>query len=90
MRVIKLKRVFPVNEEELLPLIAGVKKVLVVEEAVLRGGVGEMLCACLSGKGFKTEISAISGYIEHGDAISLLAENGFDEESIKEKIIRGV
>ena len=90
VRVIKLKRVFPVNEEELLPLIAGVKKVLVVEEAVLRGGVGEMLCACLSGKGFKTEISAISGYIEHGDAISLLAENGFDEESIKEKIIRGV
>ena len=64
-------------------------KVIVVEDGVLRGGVGEAVVKCLSENGYRGEVRTLGigdKFIEHGTPAELYSICGFDAEGIKRNI----
>lgn len=82
--VIKLTRIYPPDTAAIDALTRKSKLLLVLEEGIKNGGVGEKLAAGLSqGKNARRIcIKAIDGYIPHGDVSELMTLCGFDEEQI--------
>ena len=65
------------------------RKIIVVEDGVLRGGVGEAVVKCLSENGYRGEVRTLGiedKYIEHGPPAELYSICGFDAEGIKRTI----
>jgi len=87
-RVIKLKRVFPIDREELKHALGGAKKVLFAEEGIRSGGIGEKLASICAEAKIEFRIRAIEGFLEHGDIESLDRISGLDAESLRNEIDR--
>ena len=85
-RVIKLKRIFPIDREELKQALSGVKKVLIAEEGIRSGGICEKLALICAEEKIAFRIHAIEGFLEHGDIASLDRICGFDTDSLKKEI----
>lgn len=85
-RVIKLKRVKPIDIDKLQTLIATAKLVYVLEEGILSGGIGEYLKANLN---TRTIVRAIDDkFITFGKLEQLHRECGFMPEQIAAEITK--
>lgn len=86
-RLILLERLEPLDTDTLERLVTGVRAVVVAEEVIKSGGIGERICARLSERGAldgkKFRILAIDGvFPPHGKNELLLSALGLDKESI--------
>ncbi|MBR4071997.1 MAG: 1-deoxy-D-xylulose-5-phosphate synthase [Clostridia bacterium] len=88
VRVIRLLKVNPIDHKTVLSLCNNAK-ILVVEEGVKRGGVGEAIAAAAGQADYKNTVSihAIEdGFVPHGDLENIMDLCGFTAEKIAEKI----
>ena len=61
------------------------KRVITIEDGVIRGGVGESVVAMLASKGFAPKVVNLGiedRFVEHGKPAELYAECGYDEEAV--------
>ncbi len=85
VRIVKLRKIFPLEPEALLPLMRGAMAVLFVEEGVRNGGIGEKLGTMLAADGGFDGIyshRAIDGYLPHASVEELEADCGFTAEAV--------
>lgn len=86
--VVKLVKIFPLDIDRIVSLIGGAPLLIMLEEVMRAGGIGEKLAAALSERGENTRVvtMAIDGeFIPHGDRASLLARFGLDAERVAQK-----
>lgn len=61
------------------------KRVITIEDGVIRGGVGESVVAMLANKGFAPKVVNLGiedRFVEHGKPAELYRECGYDEEAV--------
>ncbi len=85
--VIKLLRVYPLNFDDLSPLVSNCKMVYILDEGYRSGGVGEKLSAGLE-TNKKIVVNAVDGFIRHGLMTDLMEASGFTANQITDDIIR--
>lgn len=81
--VVKLLRLNPLSSE-LFELLSKFDSVLVFEEGILQGGIGERVGARLleSGFGGKFKIRAVDGFVKQAKVAEQRAEYGIDRDSV--------
>ena len=84
VRVIRLKKVLPLPEDELRTLTAGAERIVFFEEGILTGGVGQRTAAAL-GRPVRI-IASPDGFADHADLLDLDSRCGFLPAQI-EKIL---
>ena len=84
VRVIRLKKIFPLDKDAILTALGGAERCLIVEEGMRRGGIGEMVAAILAEAGApaRGKILAVSDFVSHGDTASLTAALSLDAAGI--------
>ena len=84
VRVIRLKKIYPLDKDAVLAAIGGAEDCLIVEEGMRRGGIGEMIAAILaeSGASVRVKILAASDFVPHGDTASLTSALSLDAAGI--------
>ena len=88
VRIIKLHKIMPQPMNEIFQECDGVEKILVVEEGIEKGGVGEKIARYFGENGKKVNIHAIDPENTFsGNLNDLFEDFGFTPEKIKEKII---
>lgn len=81
----------PFDEEYLLENMSSYKTIVVLEEGIISGGLGERVEVFLKNHGYKGTVLTIGiddTYVEHGNVDILRKELGIDPESIVKKIIK--
>jgi 1-deoxy-D-xylulose-5-phosphate synthase len=61
------------------------KRIITIEDGVIRGGVGESVVAMLANKGFAPKVVNLGiedRFVEHGKPAELYRECGYDEEAV--------
>lgn len=61
------------------------KRIITIEDGVIRGGVGESVVAMLANKGFASKVVNLGiedRFVEHGKPAELYRECGYDEEAV--------
>lgn len=88
VKIVKLIKIHPLDSDTVKNLVGGSKKVLVVEEGMKKGGVGETVAAilCQTENPPKVKIHAIETFAEHGSRTELFEEFGFTVEYIASEI----
>ena len=89
VKIIRLLKLNPVNWSVVADR-CGDAKVLVVEEGIRRGGVGEALAAAFAERDYKNTVTihAIeNGFVPHGDLANIIKLCKFDSTSLLEKIL---
>lgn len=91
VRVIRLRRIFPLPAEELLAAAAGAEQCVIAEEAMRRGGAGEAICALFGARGvsIRAAVLAVDDFIPHGTVDALRRSLGLDAEGIQRGILGG-
>ena len=77
----------PLDEELITNIGKRFKRVITIEDGVIRGGVGEAVAALLSKSGLHPEISTLGigdNFVEQGTPEQLYAECGYDENALFE------
>lgn len=64
--VIKLLKIFPLDNEYLASFLSGKEMVYTLEEIYKNGCVGEKIASCLSGTDTRVKIKAIEDFVPHG------------------------
>ena len=75
----------PLDEELLIEVGKNFKRVITIEDGVIRGGVGEAVAAFMSKRGLNPEITTLGiddRFVEQGTPAELYAECGYDEEAL--------
>ena len=86
-RVIKLHKIKPLSADEIFSLCADHEKVLVVEEGIERGGVGEQLAAYFGKKQKEITVKAVDTEKRFsGNVTELYEEFGFSIEKLCETL----
>ena len=88
--LINIRRLKPLPDAELLALLAGMNRLVTVEEAVLEGGFGSAVSSLLHRQGSKAELLQIGlpcVFVEAGSADELSAKYGLDAAGIAEQIL---
>ena len=88
VKIIRLLKINPVDFSLVLDNCNNAK-ILVVEEGVKRGGVGEALAAAAGQRDYNNTVSIHaleSGFVPHGDLPSIMELCGFNAENIAEKV----
>ena len=65
------------------------KRIITIEDGVIRGGVGESVVAMLANKGFAPKVVNLGiedRFVEHGKPAELYRECGYDEEAVLKTI----
>ena len=81
----------PFDEEYLLENMSSYKTIVVLEEGIISGGLGERVEVFLKNHGYKGTVLTIGiddTYVEHGNVDILRKELGIDPETIVKKIIK--
>lgn len=84
IRIIRLLKVNPIDHKTVLSL-CGNAKILVVEEGIRRGGVGEAIASAAGQSDYKNTVSIHaleSGFVPHGDLESIMDMCDFTAEKI--------
>ena len=77
----------PLDKELITNIGKRFKRVITIEDGVIRGGVGEAVAALLSKSGLHPEISTLGigdNFVEQGTPEQLYAECGYDENALFE------
>ncbi|MBR6918582.1 MAG: 1-deoxy-D-xylulose-5-phosphate synthase [Clostridia bacterium] len=85
LKVIRIKKIIPLPDC-FLREASTVQKILVVEEGIKAGGVGEKIASALSDKNIPVRIHAIESFVPHGTLGDLLRENGFSTDALADEI----
>ncbi len=86
--IINCRFIKPLDEELILNSALKTKKVLIAEENILSGGLGEACLALLQNKGIKTSIASLPDkFIEQGKREFLLEKYGLSGKSLAAKIL---
>ena len=83
----------PLDEELLHEVGRRFKRVITVEDGVLRGGVGEAVSAFFNGNGYDVKVQSLGisdRFVEQGTPAELYAECGYDTEGILKAIYEAV
>lgn len=89
--LINLRTLFPLDEAHIKEILSDTDVVLTLEDGVVRGGVGELICSILKDEGKKVIIKAHEkGIVEHGALDELYKLSGLDAESIVSCIIKQI
>ena len=75
----------PLDEELLHEVGRNFKRVITVEDGVLRGGVGEAVSAFFNNNGYEVKVQSLGiadCFVEQGTPAQLYAECGYDAEGI--------
>lgn len=80
----------PIDYEMIDKLCKNHKELVVLEENVANGGIGQDICLYANKKLYNTKITAITlpdAYVEHGDVTKLREALGIDSDSVLKKIL---
>ena len=83
----------PLDEELLHEVGRKFKRVITVEDGVLRGGVGEAVSALFNSNGYDVKVQSLGisdRFVEQGTPAELYAECGYDAEGILQAIVEAV
>ena len=83
----------PLDEELLHEVGRRFKRVITVEDGVLRGGVGEAVSAFFNSNGYDVKVQSLGisdRFVEQGTPAELYAECGYDAEGILQAIVEAV
>lgn len=83
--VYDMRYVKPLDEDMLRDIGSRFKRVITIEDGILRGGVGEAIIAFMAREGLKPEIQNLGiddRFVEQGTPAELYAECGYDVESL--------
>ena len=83
--VYDLRYAKPMDEELLREVGRRFKRVVTIEDGIVRGGVGEAIAAFMLREGFTPEITNLGiedRFVEQGKPAELYAECGYDEEAL--------
>ncbi|MGN1102430.1 MAG: transketolase C-terminal domain-containing protein, partial [Huintestinicola sp.] len=85
--VLKLVRIFPL-ESYVIDLCMGYDRIIVFEESLQSGGIGEHLTSALVLRGYKGDIriNAVHGFVKQAKTESVLRRFFLDKEGIEKKI----
>ena len=82
-------KIFPLNALEIIPLIKSAKMVVVIDEGIKAGGIGEKITSMLHNQTDARILTySINNFIEHGDVEELINKYAFSEEIIWNDICR--
>lgn len=87
VKIIKLLRLFPVDEEEIMRQTAGAKRIFIIEEGIRHGGMGEALTGCFPA-GSSVTVRAVEDFLPHGNVEDLEKLCGFLPEQIKDLVLK--
>ena len=88
VKIIRLLKVNPIDHNTVLSLCNNAK-ILIVEEGIRRGGVGEAIAAAAGQADYKNTVAIHaleSGFVPHGDLESIMDMCGFTAEKIADVI----
>ena len=84
--IIKLNRLMPLDDEEILASVKKTERVLIAEECAAMGGMGQQIAAHMAAQGVVPKAMALcntgSGFITHGTTAELRRLCGLDAESL--------
>ena len=83
----------PLDEELLHEVGRKFKRVITVEDGVLRGGVGEAVSALFNSNGYDVKVQSLGisdRFVEQGTPAELYAECGYDAEGILQAIVEAI
>ena len=83
----------PLDEELLHEVGRKFKRVITVEDGVLRGGVGEAVSALFNSNGYDVKVQSLGisdRFVEQGTPAELYAECGYDAEGVLQAIVEAV
>ncbi len=81
----------PLDEEQILAVARKVKRIVTVEDGVIRGGAGEAVVKLLNDNGISTPVVTLGiddSFIEHGTVAELRHICGYDVEGITNEILK--
>jgi len=87
--LVNLRRLKPLPEEALAELLAEVERAVVLEEAVLDGGVGSAIAALVTDRSLQCELLRVGlpcAFVEPGSNAELERAYGLDARGVREKI----
>lgn len=88
VKIVKLVKIHPLDTDTICSLASGAQAVLVVEEGIKHGGIGESIASalCTQKNALTVRIHAIDAFAKHGSLTELFEEFGFTSEYIAEEI----
>ena len=88
--VCDLRYIKPLDEELILEVGRRYKRVITIEDGILRGGVGEAVSALMARHGVHPEIVSLGiddRFVEHGKPQELYADCGYDSNALQKAIL---
>ncbi len=88
--VCDLRYIKPLDEELVLEVGRRYKRVITIEDGILRGGVGEAVSALMARHGVHPEIVTLGiddRFVEHGKPQELYADCGYDSNALEKAIL---
>lgn len=87
VKIIKLKKIFPLNSEAIVKEIGGAKYLYIAEEGIKSGGIGEKIAALAAEGGLRArvKIHAVNGFVPHGTIDRLFEKLGLDSETMEKE-----
>lgn len=87
----------PLDEPVLHTIFRNYKKIVTVEDGILKGGFGSAVVEFMSDNGYNAEVRRLGipdYFVEHGTQEELIRECGFDaagiERTVKEMLLKGI
>ena len=84
-----MRFVSPLDEEALRHIFKSFKKIITVEDGILKGGFGSAVIEFMSSNGYASQVKRLGipdYFVEHGTRRELMHECGFDEEGIEKAL----
>lgn len=85
-----MRFIAPLDQETLSHIFRKFKKVITIEDGILKGGFGSSVIEFMSDNGFQAEVKRLGipdYFVEQGTQEELYTECGFDKESIEKVIL---
>ncbi len=89
VKIIKLVKVFPLDEDAIVKELDGAAILYFTEEGVESGGIGEKVGALVARRmpGVRFGLRAASGFIPHGDIASIMNSLGFVSDTMEHDLV---
>lgn len=86
-----MRFVVPLDEDALNSVFSRFKKIITVEDGILKGGFGSSVIEFMSERGFNAAIQRLGipdYFVEHGTQDELIRECGFDSDGIVRSVLK--
>lgn len=86
--VLNLRFICPLDKEALKDTARKLKKILIVEDGIIKGGAGSSILEAISDTGADVKIIGVPGHIQHGKREDILKKIGISVEGIVSEAIK--